>query len=397
MMALMTSAMPEPPAARDHVLSEAALAAVSEAILGVAGEGSVEAVLQHLVGAARDLVGATYAALGTPDAEGDGFSRFITAGMSDDLIDAIGPLPRTHGLLGSLLVDPVPYRSEDVSADPRFTWWPAAHPRMRSFLGMPIVFKGDIIGALYLADKQDGGAFGEADERLLGLLAAHAAVAMEQARLLGASRELSVAEERARLARDLHDATVQTLFSLSLSAETAASLVGSEPDAAVAELRRIQELAQGAVAELRSLVFELRPPALAEEGLVATLAKHLDALDRSHDFSVTLVVNGDGRLDPDVEVTLFRIVQEALANVARHAGAHRIDVTVELGGDAVAIEVVDDGVGFDPEARSIRARRLGLTSMRERAASLGATLAVTSTPAPTAGHGTSVRVELSRA
>ncbi len=378
------------------VLSEAALAAVSEAILGVAGERSVDAVLQHLVGAARDLVGATYAALGTPDAEGDGFGRFLTAGMSDELIDAIGPLPRTHGLLGSLLADPTPYRSDDVSADPRFTWWPPAHPRMRSFLGMPIVFKGDVIGALYLADKRGGEPFGEADERLLGLLAAHAAVAMEQARLLEASRELSVGEERARLARDLHDATVQTLFGLSLSAETAASLVTTEPEAAVAELHRIRELARGAVAELRGLVFELRPPALADEGLVATLGKHLDAIGRSHDFSVAMVVKGDGPLDQDVEVTLFRIVQEALANAARHAHARHIDVTVELDGATAVVEVADDGVGFDPEARSIRARRLGLTSMRERAQSLGGDVAIASVKAPARGHGTRVRTEVPR-
>ncbi len=385
-----------PSSTQEGGLTEAALAAVSEAILGVAGERSVEAVLQHLVCAARDLVGATYAALGTPDAEGDGFSRFITAGMSDELVDAIGPLPRTHGLLGSLLVDPTPYRSDDVSVDPRFTWWPSAHPHMRSFLGVPIVFKGDVIGALYLADKRDGDRFEEADERLLGLLAAHAAVAMEQARLLEASRELSVGEERARLARDLHDATVQTLFGLSLSAETAASLVGTDPEAASLHLHRIRELAQGAVAELRGLVFELRPPALAEEGLVTTLGKHLDALGRSHDFVTALVVSGDGHLDQEVEVTLFRVVQEALANAARHARARRIEVTVELGRTPVVIEVVDDGVGFDPEARSIRARRLGLTSMRERAESLGGTLEITSVPAPAAGHGTSVRVEVPR-
>jgi signal transduction histidine kinase len=365
------------------------------------------------VPAARDLVGATYAALGTADAEGDGFSRFITAGMSDELIDAIGPLPRTHGLLGSLLVDPTPYRSEDVATDPRFTWWPSAHPRMHSFLGVPIVFKGDVIGALYLADKQGASTFDEADERLLSLLAAHAAVAMEQARLLEASRELSVAEERARLARELHDATVQTLFSLSLRAETAVSLLDHDAEAAAVELRGIQELAQGAVAELRALVFELRPPMLAEEGLVVTLRKHLEALGRSHALAVALVVRGrgggdeggddgsgdegpDGGLDWDLQVALLRIVQEALANAARHAQARRIDVAVEQGDASLVIEVVDDGVGFDPEARSMRARRLGLTSMRERAEAQGGSLSIVSVAAPAAGHGTRVRVEVPR-
>ncbi|HEV2071204.1 MAG TPA: GAF domain-containing sensor histidine kinase [Acidimicrobiales bacterium] len=370
--------------------TEVALAAVSDVILGVAGERSVQAVLQRLVAAARDLAGARYAALGIPDAEGDGFSAFLTAGMSDEMIDAIGPLPRTHGLLGSLLVDPMPYRSDDVGADPRFTWWPEAHPRMGAFLGVPLLFKGDIVGALYLADKVDGQSFDEADERLIGLLAAHAAVAIEQARLLEASRELSIVEERARLARELHDATVQTLFSLSLTAEVAASLVSDDPVAARVELARIQELAQTAVAELRSLVFELRPPALEEEGLVATLAKRLEVLGRIHGLSVALVANSEERLEPAAETGLFRIVQEALSNVVRHARASRVDVTIERSRETVTTTVADDGVGFDPEARSIRARRLGLTSMRERAQVLGGTVVVTSR----AGRGTTVSVTI---
>jgi signal transduction histidine kinase len=372
---------------------EAALAAVSDAILGLAGERSVEAVLQRLVGAARVLVGARYAALGTPDAEGDGFSAFLTAGMTDELIDAIGPLPRTHGLLGTLLVDPTPLRSADVAADPRFTWWPEAHPRMGSFLGVPILFKGDIIGALYLADKVGAALFDEADERLASLLAAHAAVAIEQARLVEASRELSIVEERSRLARELHDATVQTLFSLSLTAEAAVSLLSSDPEAAAVEVRRIQELAQGAVAELRSLVFELRPPALDEEGLVATLAKLLEVLGRVHGLSVELVGSSQARLEPQVETGLLRIVQEALNNVVRHASAGRVRVAVEIGERAVTTTVADDGIGFDPQARAILSRRLGLTSMRERAQALGGTLVISSHP----GAGTTVSVTVPRA
>ena len=362
-----------------HSPTEVALAAVSDAILGVAGERSVEAVLHRLVAAARDLAGARYAALGIADADGDGFSVFITAGMSDELIDSIGPLPRTHGLLGSLLVDPVPFRSDDVGADPRFTWWPDAHPRMKSFLGVPLVSKDDIVGALYLADKLGAGSFDEADERLIGLLAAHAAVAIEHARLVEASRELSIVEERARLARELHDASVQTLFSLSLTAEVAASLVVDDPEAAGVEIGRIQELAQTAVAELRSLVFELRPPALDDEGLVATIRKHLEVVGRIHSLSVNLVASSEVRLESAVEAGLFRIVQEALSNVARHASATRVEVTIEAGGDKVDATVADDGVGFDPQARAIRARRLGLTSMRERAQALGGTLEIAST------------------
>jgi GAF domain-containing protein len=160
------------------------LAAVSEAVLGIAGDLSLDTVLERLVHAARDLVGARYAALGTPEEEGDGFARFITAGMSEELVTSLGPLPRTHGLLGAMLVEPAPYRTADVTADQRFRgWWPDEHPVMRSFLGVPIVFRGDVLGAFYLTDKVGAATFDEEDERLVGVLAAHAGVLIEQALL----------------------------------------------------------------------------------------------------------------------------------------------------------------------------------------------------------------------
>src|SRR4030095_10906291 len=124
-----------------------------------------------------------------------------------------------------MLTDPAPYRTEDITADPRFGWWPPAHPRMRSFLGVPIVSKGDVIGAVYLTEKQGAPGFSEADQRRIELLAAHAAIAIEHARLYELSRELSVAEERNRLARELHDSMNQTLFSLVLSGEAGARAV----------------------------------------------------------------------------------------------------------------------------------------------------------------------------
>ncbi len=158
--------------------------------------------------------------------------------------------------------------------------------------------------------------------------------------------------------------------------------------AAAAEVRRIQELAQGAVAELRSLVFELRPPALGEEGLVATLGKQLEVLGRVHGLSVELVGGSQARLEPTIETGLFRIVQEALNNVVLHASATRVVVTVEMSATSVSATVADDGIGFDPEARAILSRRLGLTTMAERAEGLGGTLVITSV----AGGGTTVTV-----
>src|SRR5919201_2267560 len=136
-----------------------ALKAVSHAVLAVASQLSVEEVLQRLVDRARELAGARYAALGIPDGDG-GFSRFLVAGMSDELVAALGPLPRTHGMLGAMLETAAPFRTEDIHSDPRFRgWWPSRHPDMHSFLGVPIVSPEGVIGAFYLTEKEGATAF----------------------------------------------------------------------------------------------------------------------------------------------------------------------------------------------------------------------------------------------
>jgi signal transduction histidine kinase len=373
--------------------SDAAFAAMSDVVLAVTGERSLPVVLDMLVHASRDLVGARYAALGIPDEEGTGFSQFLTSGMSDELIEEIGPLPRTHGLLGAMLADPNPHRTDDIQSDPRFQWWPAAHPVMRSFLGVPVVAHGDVVAAFYLTDKIDAPTFSDGDQQVIELLAAHAAVAIENARLFEASRELSIVEERNRLARELHDTMTQNLFSLSLTAEAARDLVRSDPVRAEEELGRVRALARDTMAELRSIVFELRPAQLEADGLVVTLEKHLAIVARTYDLGAELHVDGDDSVvGPDEQLELFRIVQEALTNVVRHAEATKIVVDLELRPDRVTLVVRDDGRGFDPATRGIRARRLGLTSMHERADAIGGRFAIESAP----GGGTEVRVEVPR-
>src|ERR1051325_8615026 len=167
-----------------------ALKAVSDAVLAVASQRSVEEVLQQLVECARELAGARYAALGIPDGAG-GFSQFLTTGMSDELIASMGPLPRTHGMLGAMLEETTPFRTEDLHQDPRFRgWWPKGHPDMRSFLGVPIVGPEGVIGSFYLTEKLDAAHFTESDEQLIELLAAHASIAITNARLYEQSGEL---------------------------------------------------------------------------------------------------------------------------------------------------------------------------------------------------------------
>jgi signal transduction histidine kinase len=366
--------------------------ALSDVLLAVASERSVASILQKLVHAARELAGARYAALGVPDGEG-GFAQFITSGMSEKLIATMGPLPRTHGLLGAMLESERPYRTQDIHDDPRFKgWWPRAHPDMRSFLGVPIVSRSAVIGAFYLTEKLGAPEFGDDDERVIVMLAAHAATTIENARLYERSRELSIVEERNRLARELHDSVSQKLFGLVLSAESAATLLDRDGEQARAELERLRDLAQEAMEELRSLVFELRPPNLESEGLAAALRKHVDVLRRVYRREISVEVTGRPRRAPELEREVFRIAQEALQNALRHADAASLEVGLEASDGRLRLTVRDDGVGFDPQASGIRSRRLGLTSMEERAEAIGGTLAIESR----VGEGTTVRLEVAQ-
>jgi signal transduction histidine kinase len=366
------------------------LKAVSDAVLAVAAESSVEDVLQRLVHSARELAGARYAALGLPDDEG-GFRRFLTSGMSDELIASLGPLPRQHGVLGAMLESREPYRTRDIHDHPRFRgWWPARHPDMRSFLGVPIVAPQGVIGAFYLTEKIDEPDFTDDDEELIGLLAAHAAIAIVNARLYEQSRELSIAAERNRLALDLHDAVSQKLFGLVLSAEAAGTLLERDPVAARDQVLKLQALAQEALDELRSLVFELRPPDLEKDGLKGALRKHVELLRRLQHREIELDVADDLPADAARDREVLRIAQEALQNALRHANGQRVAVKLHADDGRLLLEVEDDGVGFDPDAPGLRARRLGLTSMEERAQRLGGTLEIRST----LGAGTTVRLEV---
>lgn len=363
----------------------AELEAVSAAVLAVTQHLSVGEVLQTIVAAARSLLDAEYAALGVPDEAGS-FGEFVADGVTDEQWRAIGPVPRQHGLLGAMLRDARPQRLPDIRKDPRFEWWPAAHPVIKDFLGVPIMDGAEILGAIYLGNKRPQGGFTVEDERVLGVLAAHAAIALMNARLFERSRELTIVEERQRIARELHDAVAQKLFSLRLTAQAASVLVQHDPARAEDELATVRRLAAEAIDELRHVVVELRPADLAGDGLVAALGKQIGVLDRVHPASVTLVDGGWQRLPVEVEEAVLRVVQEALHNALRHAQASSI--TVRLGPGRVCVE--DDGVGFDVSATARGAHRLGLASMRDRARAIGGSLAVTS---PTCG-GTSVVLEV---
>jgi signal transduction histidine kinase len=390
------------------------LHAVSSVVLAVTSHLSVGEVLQTIVTSARQLLGARYAALGVPDDAGS-FAEFVVDGVSDEQWRAIGPLPRQHGLLGLMLHEPTPVRLSDIRAHPKFGWWPAAHPVLVDFLGMPIIDGDQILGALYLANKPGG--FTAEDEDLVRLIAAHAAIALVNARLHERVRELSIVEERNRIARELHDAVTQKLFSLRLTADAAATLLGRDPpraEQAAGELATLRRLAADATDELRTIVVGLHPADLAGDGLNLALRKHIELLDRVHEARVRYTGEPVPRLSAAREQAVYRVAQEALHNALRHAAPSLVEVELTGRDGALVLQVSDDGRGFNLAAQEGPAgregpaagedsagregsgeavgasRRLGLASMRERARSVGGRLAVVSQP----GGGTTVRLEI---
>ncbi|MEU5667633.1 GAF domain-containing sensor histidine kinase [Streptomyces longwoodensis] len=370
------------------------LAAVSSALLAMSRHLEVRDVLKTIVASARELLGAQYAALGVPDDHG-GFAQFVVDGVSDEQWRAIGPLPRQHGILAAMLHEARAERLADVREDPRFEGWPSAHPEMSDFLGLPIRDGDEVIGALFLANKDcpkpDGGCgFTEDDEELLSILAQHAAIALTNARLYERSRELTIAEERSRLAHELHDAVSQKLFSLRLTAQAATALVDRDPSRAKGELQQVAQLAAEAADELRAAVVELRPAALDEDGLVATLRTQVHVLDRAHTAHVTFRSQGVRALPAAQEEALLRVAQEALHNALRHADATRVDVTLDKHGQGAVLRVTDDGRGFDTRVVRRAGRHLGLVSMRDRASGVGGALTVESAP----GKGTVIEMEV---
>ena len=511
-----------------------------ESGIALSSELSLDALLQRIVETAAQLTAARYAALGVIDKSGQALERFLTTGIDADTYAAIGDLPRGRGILGVLIREAKPLRLHDLTTDQRSVGFPRHHPEMKAFLGVPILLRGVAYGNLYLTEKQAGEDFTEEDEELAQLLAAQAAVAIENARLYESStrwlrqleslneiadalvselelepllaliarrlRELvdarlvlialpdtdgalriaaaegtgsygaigmqldfaaskagrvlerarservdSILEdpeidqqaarrlgvhsglfvplvaqgrpigvvivhdkagptpvftdddlrlvealaarastavglsqrvsrdvvrrvvaaqevERKRLARELHDETGQALTSILLGLKPLEQAV--ESDEARAALASLRDLVVSTLQNVRRLAVELRPAALDDFGLVPAVERLAETFRAQSAIQVDLESTlGDARLPSEVETVVYRIVQEALSNVVKHAAASRVSILLTRRGDTIAAVVEDDGHGFDPEAAGDDG--LGLVGMRERVGLVG--------------------------
>jgi signal transduction histidine kinase len=529
-----------------------------ESGIALSSELSLDALLQRIVETASELTGARYAALGVIDRSGQGLERFFTAGIDAETHAAIGDVPRGLGILGVLIREAKPLRLEDLATDPRSVGFPPNHPRMTTFLGVPILLRGVAFGNLYLTEKREG-TFTEEDEELTQLLAAQAAVAIENTRLyetstrwlrqlesvneignalaseielepllglvarrlrelvdarivlimlrespeslrivaaegegaeLVAGAELAVKEsktgrvlergqseridvivddpdvdqaftrrlgvsaalyvplvvqgrtmgvvsahdrrgadprfsdedlrvaealgarasiaidlaervsrdavrrvleaqeqERARLARELHDQTGQALTSILLGLKSLEESVETEEGRRSAA--SLRELVVDTLQDVRDLAVELRPAALDDFGVIPALERLVDSFRESTGIDVSMEASiGPERLESELETTLYRLVQEALTNVVKHADARHVSISIVRKDGSISAVVEDDGRGFSPG--EARADALGLVGMRERIALLGGRITIESA----AGRGTTLAVEV---
>ncbi len=364
--------------------------ALVEAGIALASELDLDTILRKLVATAATLAGARYAALGVIGRDGEHLDRFITHGIDESGRSAIGSPPHGRGVLGLLIRDARPLRLHDLTAHAQSVGFPAHHPPMRSFLGVPILLRGTAYGNLYLTEKESGADFTDEDLDLTTLLAAQAAVAIGNARRVerdALTRAVAAQEmERRRLARELHDGIGQSLTSilLGLSAvERAGS--ASEAHAAAASLR---ELVVATLQDVRQLAVDLRPKALDDFGLGPALIRLGQSVRETTGLDVQVGAHlGSSRLTAETETAVYRIAQEALANVLRHASADRVSIVVTRRGGSVSIVIEDDGTGFDVSGP---AEGMGLAGMRERVSLLDGVLVIESS----LGVGTTIVAEL---
>src|SRR5436190_2101856 len=439
--------------------------------IAISSELSLDTVLERIVEAAAALTGARYAALGVIDRSGTALERFVTTGFDEETRAAIGDLPRGRGILGVLIREAQVLRLHDLQQDPRSVGFPPNHPAMHSFLGVPILLRGVAYGNLYLTEKEGGDAFSEEDEEVVTLLAAQAAVAVENARLYEMStawsRQLESLNEIgnalvgeldlpklldlvAKRLRELIDARLVVIALPQADALRVEAAAGDVPEPtigirlprdskagrvlerrrseridsmledpevhqesarlfaataglfglkAVEEARtpaeteaaaeQLRELVVATLQDVRRLAVELRPQALDDFGLVDALERLASTFSETTGIAVDLEATlGAARLPGEVETTLYRILQEALTNIVKHARARKVSIILVRREGKVTALVEDDGEGFDPDA--VRADGLGLLGMRERVGLVDGRLTLESSP----GAGTTLAVEV---
>lgn len=369
------------------------LLALHEATLAVERRLDLNDVLQGVVDEARSLFNARYGALmylrddGTKEA-------FITSGITLEERRLLGPEPEGHGVMGVVLDEGESLRLDRIENHPRSVGFPENHPKMTALLAVPIRSPTGVLGNLYIADGDEAFHFDESDEKTLNRFAAVAAVAIENARLHRQVRALAITEERQRIAREMHDSLAQVLGYVNTKAQaTQVLLDAGQVTRASEQLRQMAETARAAYADVREGILSLRTSLDPGRGVIDALEGYLAVWREQSGVATELeaAAGVEGRLSSLAEVQLLRVVQEALTNTRKHAGATCVQIRLTIDGDYLVTTIADDGAGFLAHERAHRGMpRFGMSTMRERVESLGGTFEVVSRP----GQGTRIIVRL---
>ena len=350
---------------------------VLEATLLIEANLELPEVLRHVIEEACSMTGARYGALGVLDEEKRALSEFVTVGLSEEEEDQIGPRPTGRGVLGLLIADPRPLRIHEIGRHPDSFGFPAGHPPMTSFLGVPIKVRDEVYGNLYLAEKVGWTEFTRDDEALVGALSLAAGIAIENARLHDRVRRSAVYEDRDRVARDLHDTVIQRLFALGLTLQGMAARL---PDPAANQLGVAVSEIDRVIAQVRSTIYEL---GMGDEsrGIRDDISNLVRQLHEVVGFEVALTFTGplDASIDDRVLEHVLATIREALTNVGKHAHATQASVSMEVDGASCILTITDDGIGLT-DAPASAGGGLGLPNLRRRAEKLHGTLSADSPP-----------------
>src|SRR5258706_1855251 len=366
--------------------SEEKLNALDEAVRTLTAERSLDRILHRLAEITANLVRAGYAALGIPDGKG-GLQAFHTYGMSDKQIGHMDHYPLGLGLLGLLLVRHEPIRLKDMHEDERSAGFCTNHPKMTSFLGVPIMSKGQCLGNLYLSDRLDGEPFSEDDERMVTMLAGHAAIAIENARLSDQLWKLAVVEERDRISMELHDGIIQQIYAIGIKLELA-RLRLDHKDETEAQIKSANQDLNHVIEDLRKYIKDLH---VGVDYSVALRQQFQEVADGFRSVSsarlVMDVAHGFAQLTDEKMHAIVQITREALSNIVRHANA--TEVYVDLHEDAAHLTLVisDNGQGFDTAQVS---EGNGPHNMQQRVALLEGSVEIISQQ----GRGTTITMTL---
>lgn len=362
------------------------LIALHKASLELVKDFSLDRLLERIAAVACEQSDARYAALGVLDDDGK-LIKFISVGMTDDEIKRIAHPPVGKGLIGELMDTEVPLRIRVLQEHPRSVGFPANHPPMVSFLGVPIRAANKQLGQIYLTEKIDGPEFTADDEKIIQMLAAYAAAAIQNARLHENTHRLAVLEERERIGMDLHDGIIQSIYGVGLSLEGALHSIEDDPTDAKLRIGRSIEGLNQAIRDLRAYILDLRPRQMGNDGLMSGL-KRLATEFRANSLTEVVLIGSEIDLiglPPSQSLALFHICQEALANAAKHAKAKKVEISLWSTEERALMEIHDDGKGFDMETKSLSIGH-GLANMQTRAESAGGDVDISSV----VGEGTTI-------